>query len=266
MKEGSYREETVVEEEAEDASDGERVVEEEVVGLKELDVFETGEDVVEFDDVGKNGKKLSEEERAARKAKLLRWKGGRAEELWKEFLNEKLDGVWAGMLKRPQSHRKMDIEVDDALMKKSNMKNAEKRIADGFSNRRKREEVKKKETAGTDWYDLPKPDLTPELLNDLKVLKMRQHLETGKHYKSLGWGPSGRPDFFQVGTIVDSNHDYLTGRINRKDRKQHLKDEFLDVEEVKQKAKRRYRETQAKNQAGRRTRPQRIQKKHRSKR
>eukprot|EP00189_Rhodosorus_marinus_P011772 CAMPEP_0184749090 /NCGR_PEP_ID=MMETSP0315-20130426/25482_1 /TAXON_ID=101924 /ORGANISM="Rhodosorus marinus, Strain UTEX LB 2760" /LENGTH=108 /DNA_ID=CAMNT_0027225567 /DNA_START=35 /DNA_END=361 /DNA_ORIENTATION=- len=92
--------------------------------------------------------------------------------------------------------------------------------------------------------------MTPELAKDLRVLRMRAHLEPDRHYKSTGWG-SSNPEFFQVGNVLDTQHDYLTGRISRRKRKEHLKDELLSGDYIRERAQKRFAEAQRKSASGR---------------
>ncbi|KAJ8908671.1 hypothetical protein NDN08_005376 [Rhodosorus marinus] len=162
------------------------------------------------------------------------------------FLEGELDGVTAGpcekLLVEPQQ------DAGGLAARASGIDGAEKRIAAGLTNKRQRE-VTPRETAGAAWYDMPKPTMTPELEKDLRVLRMRAHLEPDRHYKSTGWG-SSNPEFFQVGTVLDSQHDYLTGRIARRERKEHVKDELLSGGYIRERAQRRFAEVQAKSASG----------------
>mmetsp|Transcript_12767 Transcript_12767/g.51301 ORF Transcript_12767/g.51301 Transcript_12767/m.51301 type:complete len:220 (-) Transcript_12767:927-1586(-) len=163
------------------------------------------------------------------------------------FLEGELEGVTAGPCEKLLVEPRQD---DDGLAARATrMNGAEKRIAAGLTNKRQREKTPR-ETAGAAWYDMPKPTMTPELEKDLRVLRMRAHLEPDRHYKSTGWG-SSNPEFFQVGTVLDTQHDYLTGRITRRERKRHIKDELLSGDYVRERAQRRFAEAQVKSASGR---------------
>ncbi|KHG06282.1 rRNA-processing fcf2 [Gossypium arboreum] len=78
-----------------------------------------------------------------------------------------------------------------------------------------------KDTAGTAWFDMPAPTLTPELKKDLQLLK--------------------------VGTVVESVTDYYSGRMTKKEKKPTLADELLSDPAVRQYRKRKVREIEERN-------------------
>ena len=53
-------------------------------------------------------------------------------------------------------------------------------------------------TAGTGWFNMPAPELTQEMKNDLRVLQMRNVLDRSHHYKSSDWKKGKLPKYFQV--------------------------------------------------------------------
>eukprot|EP00188_Purpureofilum_apyrenoidigerum_P004291 Plantae.Rhodophyta-Purpureofilum_apyrenoidigerum.ctg47660.p1 GENE.Plantae.Rhodophyta-Purpureofilum_apyrenoidigerum.ctg47660~~Plantae.Rhodophyta-Purpureofilum_apyrenoidigerum.ctg47660.p1 ORF type:complete len:257 (+),score=50.25 Plantae.Rhodophyta-Purpureofilum_apyrenoidigerum.ctg47660:25-771(+) len=158
-----------------------------------------------------------------------------------KFLEGELDGVAAGPLRTPLVGK--DVPKDAVGQHEMG------RAALGAANKRKRE-VQPRETAGDEWFHMPKPTMTPEVEKDLAVLRMRQHLDKGGHYKSLGW-KSKHPEYFQVGVVLDSHHDYLSGRLTRRERKPHIKDEFLAPSEIRMRTRKRFHEIQERSQSGR---------------
>ena len=98
---------------------------------------------------------------------------------------------------------------------------------------------KKQATAGTEWFNLPKTDLTPELKRDLQLIKMRGILDPHRHYKKDG-GKMQAPAYSQVGTIIEGPTEFYTGRINKKDRHQTLVEEVLAQEEQSGKFNNKY--------------------------
>jgi len=178
--------------------------------------------------------------KASEKKRLAVWNEKSRDKLV-SFLDGDLDGVSAGPLKVPLAGR----EHHEAI----NRQYWPKRMALGAANKHERETAPR-ETAGSEWFHMPKPAMTPELEKDMAVLRMRQHLEKGRHYKSLGW-KSKAPEYFQVGVVVDSQHDYYSGRLTRRDRREHIKDELLASAEVKAQTRKRFHEIQEKSQSGR---------------
>ena len=57
-------------------------------------------------------------------------------------------------------------------------------------------------SAGKGWFDMPAPQVTPELKNDLKLLRMRNALDPSRHYKAND--SKQLPRYFQV--LVVSYH------------------------------------------------------------
>lgn len=78
--------------------------------------------------------------------------------------------------------------------------------------------------AGSDWFNLPKTDLTPELKRDWQILRMRNILDPKQQRKALRADP---PKYSQVGEIVAGPTDFFSGRLTRKERKQNLLQEAL---------------------------------------
>ncbi|KAF4632592.1 hypothetical protein G7Y89_g5531 [Cudoniella acicularis] len=107
----------------------------------------------------------------------------------------------------------------------------------------------KKSTAGSDWYELPKTNLTPELKRDLQLLRMRSVLDPKRHYKKEASRPQ-IPEFSQVGTIIEGPTEYFTGRLSNKERKRTLIEEVLEGEKSTQRFKSKYNEIQAAKTSG----------------
>ena len=51
-------------------------------------------------------------------------------------------------------------------------------------------------SAGGGWYGMQAPQMTTELQNDLKLLRMRNALDPSQHYKASDW--KKLPRYFQV--------------------------------------------------------------------
>ncbi|XP_048005427.1 deoxynucleotidyltransferase terminal-interacting protein 2 [Leguminivora glycinivorella] len=102
---------------------------------------------------------------------------------------------------------------------------------------RKKERAK---TKGPGWFDLPAPEVTEELKNDLQVLKMRSVLDPKHFYKKNDM--EVLPKYFQVGTVMDSSLDHVNERLTRKQRKRTMVDELLADSEFQKYNKRKYKE------------------------
>ncbi|XP_063373281.1 deoxynucleotidyltransferase terminal-interacting protein 2 [Cydia amplana] len=103
--------------------------------------------------------------------------------------------------------------------------------------RRKKERAK---TKGPGWFDLPAPEVTEELKNDLQVLKMRSVLNPKHFYKKNDM--EALPKYFQVGKVMDSPLDHVNERLTRKQRKRTMVDELLADSEFQKYNKRKYKE------------------------
>jgi len=108
---------------------------------------------------------------------------------------------------------------------------------------KKRAEEEKKATAGADWYNMPKTNLTPELKRDLQLLRMRDVLDPKRHYKKDN-KKQQVPEFSQVGTIIEGPTEYFSSRLMNKDRKRTLVEEVLAGEKASGRFKSKYNEIQ----------------------
>lgn len=58
-------------------------------------------------------------------------------------------------------------------------------------------QAQQEKTTSPQWFDMPAPEMTQELKNDLKVLQMRNAIERSQHYRASDW-KKGLPKHFQV--------------------------------------------------------------------
>ncbi|KAK4543120.1 hypothetical protein LTR36_005897 [Oleoguttula mirabilis] len=158
----------------------------------------------------------------------------------------------AGKLDKPYVSTKGDIASLDAsrLLEEKQRKQANgiRKVEDPVTTKKTALE-KKKATAGSDWFDLPRTDLTPELKRDLQLLKMRNVLDPHRHYKKDG-GKMQAPEYSQVGTIVEGPTEFFSGRIENKKRKRTFVEEVLAGEQETGRFKRKYGELQTKKTSG----------------
>ncbi|GLI82035.1 dTDP-fucopyranose mutase [Penicillium ochrochloron] len=108
---------------------------------------------------------------------------------------------------------------------------------------------KDKATAGPDWFNLPKTELTPELKRDLQLIRMRSVLDPKRHYKKEN-GKAKIPEFSQVGTIIQGPTEFFSGRIAKKDRKKNFVEEALALERQNRRFESKYRDIQATKTSG----------------
>lgn len=97
----------------------------------------------------------------------------------------------------------------------------------------------KNATAGSQWFNMPKTELTPELRRDLQLLKMRSVLDPKRHYKKDN-SKNDVPAFSQVGTIIEGATEFYSSRVNKKDRKQTILEEVIAQEQDSGRFKRKY--------------------------
>ncbi|KAF7299050.1 rRNA-processing protein fcf2 [Mycena indigotica] len=111
----------------------------------------------------------------------------------------------------------------------------------------------RKQTAGSDWFDLPAPaeaDL-PRLYREVESLRLRNQLDPKRFYRKEegeGKGIKGLPKYFAIGTILPSSTPFgiaSAENLSRAKRKRTLVDELVDDAEAKRYAKRKFDDLQA---------------------
>ncbi|KAM3841539.1 deoxynucleotidyltransferase terminal-interacting protein 2 isoform 1-T1 [Vipera latastei] len=112
---------------------------------------------------------------------------------------------------------------------------------------KKQRRIERAKTAGDGWFGMKAPEMTEELKNDLKALKMRAAIDPKRFYKKND--RKGLPRHFQVGTIVDSPADFYHARIPKKERKKTIVDELLTDAEFRRYNKRKYQDIMAEKAA-----------------
>ncbi|NWX45102.1 TDIF2 protein, partial [Steatornis caripensis] len=105
---------------------------------------------------------------------------------------------------------------------------------------KKQRRAEREKTTGDGWFGMKAPEITSELKNDLKVLKMRASLDPKHFYKKND--RDGLPKYFQVGTVVDSPIDFYHSRIPKKERKRTIVEELLADSEFRRYNKKKYQE------------------------
>lgn len=99
-----------------------------------------------------------------------------------------------------------------------------------------------KDTSGKGWFDMPAPVITPELKQDLKLLKLRGAMDPKRHYKKSDMKSKTLPKYFQIGTVVEHASEFYSARLTRKERKTSLADELLSDPSIQKFRKRKVRE------------------------
>ncbi|KAM9129848.1 deoxynucleotidyltransferase terminal-interacting protein 2 [Pangshura tecta] len=105
---------------------------------------------------------------------------------------------------------------------------------------KKQRKAEREKTTGDGWFGMKAPEMTNELKNDLKALKMRASMDPKRFYKKND--RDGLPKYFQVGTVVDAPIDFYHARIPKKQRKRTIVEELLADSEFRRYNKRKYQE------------------------
>ena len=104
-------------------------------------------------------------------------------------------------------------------------------------------------TAGPEWFDMPKTNLTPQLRRDLQLIEMRSVLDPHRHYKKNN--RRGKiPTFSQTGTIIEGPTEFFSARLNKKERSKNFVEEAMTVEKDSGRLKRKYGEIQEAKTSG----------------
>jgi hypothetical protein len=84
---------------------------------------------------------------------------------------------------------------------------------------RKQNKAAREETAGKNWGNMAKVELTEEVKMDLRALRMRDQIFAKRFYKTND--SKKLPEYFQIGTVVDDPNDLSSrkDRWTKKDRK-----------------------------------------------
>ncbi|XP_051524158.1 uncharacterized protein LOC127423697 [Myxocyprinus asiaticus] len=130
-----------------------------------------------------------------------------------------------------------DLEKKDAVPPYKESKHAAKL----------KRKVEREKTTGDGWFNMKAPELTEELKNDLKALKMRSAMDPKRFYKKND--RDGFPKYFQVGTVVDSPVDFYNSRIPKKQRKRTIVEELLADAEFRSYNKKKYQEIMTEKEA-----------------
>ncbi|KAM4055641.1 fcf2 pre-rRNA processing domain-containing protein [Hirsutella rhossiliensis] len=74
----------------------------------------------------------------------------------------------------------------------------------------------KNDTAGPNWFNLPKTVLTPEFKRDWQLLRMRGLLDPKHQKKAL---PSAPPGYSQIGEVISGPADSYGARLTRREKR-----------------------------------------------
>ncbi|XP_016367146.1 deoxynucleotidyltransferase terminal-interacting protein 2-like isoform X2 [Sinocyclocheilus rhinocerous] len=144
------------------------------------------------------------------------------------------------------SKTQKDLNNPDELLKKSvivpdfEKKDAVPPYSESKHAAKLKRKAEREKTTGDGWFNMRAPELTEELKNDLKALKMRSAMDPKRFYKKND--REGPPKYFQVGTVVDNPIDFYSSRIPKKQRKRTMVEELLADAEFRSYNKKKYQE------------------------
>ncbi|XP_042617842.1 deoxynucleotidyltransferase terminal-interacting protein 2 isoform X1 [Cyprinus carpio] len=151
------------------------------------------------------------------------------------------------------SKSQKDLNNQDELLKKSvivpdfEKKDAVPPYSESKHAAKLKRKAEREKTTGDGWFNMRAPELTEELKNDLKALKMRSAMDPKRFYKKND--REGFPKYFQVGTVVDNPVDFYSSRIPKKQRKRTIVEELLADAEFRSYNKKKYQEIMAEKAA-----------------
>ncbi|KAF7587464.1 hypothetical protein BBP40_007209 [Aspergillus hancockii] len=167
---------------------------------------------------------------------------------------------------QPYFIQKNDVTIIDTKRFLNNFQNQDASNGVGVSATKRTKGSKSnkdKPTAGSDWFDLQKTELTPALKRDLQLLRMRSVLDPKRHYKKEN-GKAHPPKYSQVGTIIEGPTEFFSGRIAKKDRKKTFVEEVLSQERETSRFQSKYRDIQTSKQSGKKLFYKNLQAKRRA--
>ena len=108
---------------------------------------------------------------------------------------------------------------------------------------RRQKRKQREDTAGSGWFNMKATEMTPEVKQDLKVLRMRSVLDPTRRYKRDD--RRNAPKHVQIGTVIASAQEFYSGRMNNKDRSRTFAEEILKDKFTKDYLKKNFQKVQA---------------------
>lgn len=102
-----------------------------------------------------------------------------------------------------------------------------------------------KDNAGPAWFNMPAPERTPELEQDIRLLSMRAALDPKQHYRK--GERIGQGKYFQVGTVIQDSTGHYSDRLTRRQRGNSMLDTLMRDTERQQYLKKKFDLLQAAN-------------------
>ncbi|XP_026710155.1 deoxynucleotidyltransferase terminal-interacting protein 2 [Athene cunicularia] len=146
----------------------------------------------------------------------------------------------SSVIKQPKEKKKDQLLQKSIITPDFEKKECVPAFRESLHQLKKQRRAEREKTTGDGWFGMKAPEITSELKNDLKVLKMRASLDPKRFYKKND--RDGLPKYFQVGTVVDSPIDFYHSRIPKKQRKRTIVEELLADSEFRRYNKKKYQE------------------------
>ncbi|VDM94029.1 unnamed protein product [Onchocerca ochengi] len=108
---------------------------------------------------------------------------------------------------------------------------------------KKQRKMDRERTKGDAWYNLPAGEMTEKRERDLKIIQMRESLDSKAHYRKND--RSVLPKYFQIGTVIETKADFYSSRIPKKQRKKTIVEELLADTDLQTKQRQKYQEIKA---------------------
>jgi hypothetical protein len=136
------------------------------------------------------------------------------------------------------------IYEKNKLFNKSSLE--ETKIAPVVVNRlsKKIKKLEDAQTAGDKWFNMKKNVMTPNVKDELNLIKLRGNLNPNQYYKKPDW--KGLPQYFQIGTVLAGGDETKSMKIPKKERKGNLIDQFLSEDQSTGWTKKKFGEIQEK--------------------
>ncbi|XP_054239955.1 deoxynucleotidyltransferase terminal-interacting protein 2 [Indicator indicator] len=146
----------------------------------------------------------------------------------------------SSVIKQPKQKKKDQLLQKSIITPDFEKKECVPPFRESLHQLKKQRRAEREKTTGDGWFGMKAPEITSELKNDLKVLKMRASLDPKHFYKKND--RDGLPKYFQIGTVVDSPIDFYHSRIPKKQRKRTIVEELLADSEFRRYNKKKYQE------------------------
>jgi hypothetical protein len=104
----------------------------------------------------------------------------------------------------------------------------------------RKDRERRKMGEGPGWYNMHRPQLTPEVKHELEMLQMRSGLDSKRFYKKNN--RQALPKHFHIGRVIDSPIEFYSSRLTKKERKKTIVDELMADAEFVKYNKRKYKE------------------------